>query len=638
MEIHTSERHRTDFQRSKVMNATNSRGDLNILTGLDVGFLRDNGEWVTQVESIAWDNIVSLDSLVKSTEQLVLKYSSPNEVIKKSIQKVFENVLTRYPLFFGYWKRFTAVQYQLNGLESSIEVLSRAVDAFPHSLDLWCAYLNVLMANNADRVDQIRINFEIARDFVGFQFLSHPFWDKYIEFETAQGQIDKLAAIYQAISRIPLHQYSKYYTAYKEFAQSNSSKLQIDDDIDQVFSITQQLVNSVWKFESQISQSYFNLGPLAQKELDNWDQYLNFAIDSELVSNQLTKCIFQRCLIPCRYYEHFWVRFCSWMERNDEKASCLEVYQQGVQVLPTDVRKLRQNYLSFLKESLRIGNQNLLEVYVLAMAEYSGLYPTETSFIKDFLMIIKQREFASSLSQSDQEILAQQVAFSAYLEKNVRMFLRQQEDGDERLQNLLNDSTLPIIVVELIKSSYLILKNNLQTKAYFTEFGKLPQMKFSTTFWLTHYKFLKATVDINGLEEFVTKLGTEIKIPTTIINDIVGDFKSFFLTNVGISDYEREVSGGRYKMGLDPLVDLEFKINNPLWSKQGLGALKRDNRDNGHPGLYLDKPVISNTIVECQSKDLVDKPPPLPTFRNLEKVNKAAVHKDFFSTDYLYQT
>ncbi|SCU86169.1 LAME_0D04808g1_1 [Lachancea meyersii CBS 8951] len=614
-----------------------------VLKGLEVGFLKDNNEWVKIVKGVNWEDTASLDSLIKSTEQLVLKYINPNQTIKRSIQKVFENALGRYPLLFGYWKRFTAVQYQLHGLNRSIDVLSRAVDAFPHSLELWCDYLNVLIANNPNEVDKIRINFQISKDLVGNQFFSHPFWDRYIEFEEKQARPDNLLAIYKTLSHIPLHQYSRYYTAYKSFAHENASQadLEIDteDEIDRIFATTQSLVNSVWKFESQISQSYFNLGPVPQKELDNWNNYLTFAVESELVSASLKKSIFERCLIPCQYYEHFWLRYTSWMESAGDFEGVLETYQKGISAVPLNLRKLRQKYLEFLKLSLRKNKDRTLETYFQTLDEFSRIYPQDGTFLREFVAVLKRFEFGSSLSQTDQEILRQQRSFVAYLEKNIRAFIRKAQDGDVRLQNLISNTTLPVLVIELIKATYYNMKNTTQTRALFSEFEKLPQLKFATSFWLLYYKFLKATIDLNGLESFVNRLGTEIQIPVLIINDIISDFKSFFITNVQLSAYEQEVFEGRYNAGLDPLVDLDYKVNNPLWTKEqtakGGNRLRKEKKDNGHPGLYFEKPTVSNTLIENHSKTFANNPPPLPTFKNLEKVNKSALHRDYLTTDYL---
>lgn len=607
-----------------------------IFEGLEVGFLKDNEQWVSKVKALNWDDVASLEEMVKATEQLVLKYSNPNQHIKHSIKKVFEKVLGRYPLLFGYWKRFTAVQYQLNGLQSSIDVLSQAVDAFPNSLELWCDYLSVLLANNPDQVDQIRVNFHIAKDLVGLQFLSHPFWDKFIEFESRHQQWKNVLAIYREVSKIPLHQYSKYYTAYKQLAERTDTGIRIEEDIDQVFANTQKLVNEVWTYESQIAQSFFNIGPVRQKELDNWDQYLEFVINSEHFHATLVKSTFMRCLVPCRNYEHFWLKFTKWMEENSSLEECLDVYQKGVNAISQEMRTLRQQFLDYMKLRLKDDEDKVLELYLLTLSEFSRIYQQDASFMVEFLAAVRRTSFSSDLSQTDQEILRQQTSYASYLEKNVRCYTNQTPDGDVKLQGILNDKNLSVAVVELIKVTHLNLRNVSQSRKYFKEFESLPQIRNSTAFWLLYYKILKVSVELNELERFVARLGTEIFLPTLVVNDILDDFKSFFLTNVNYPDYEHEVYKGRYTSGIDPLTDLYFKVNNPLWTKQKSTDRQRNEiKDNGHIGLYLEKPEISNTIIESHSKSFSNGPPSLPTFKNLDKANKQASFKDFLSTDYI---
>lgn len=97
--------------------------------GLDQTFLKSNNSWVECYNFVNWNDIASIDKLVKSTEALVQKYNNPNEKIKTNIYAVFEELLARYPLFYGYWKRYVAVKYQLDGLTPSIQVLDNALEA-----------------------------------------------------------------------------------------------------------------------------------------------------------------------------------------------------------------------------------------------------------------------------------------------------------------------------------------------------------------------------------------------------------------------------------------------------------------------------------------------------------------------------
>ena len=102
----------------KALSAINLSTDA--LRNLDSSFLKDNVEFVETYKGIKWDDINSLNKLISLTEQIVVKYKDPNDVIQMAIETIFVQVLQEYPLLFGYWKKFTAVQYQLHGLDLSL--------------------------------------------------------------------------------------------------------------------------------------------------------------------------------------------------------------------------------------------------------------------------------------------------------------------------------------------------------------------------------------------------------------------------------------------------------------------------------------------------------------------------------------
>jgi pre-mRNA-processing factor 39 len=53
--------------------------------------------------------------------------------------------------------------------------------------------------------------FERAAAAVGYDFLSHAFWDKYVEFEESKQYYDRVLALLERIIRIPLHQFARYF-------------------------------------------------------------------------------------------------------------------------------------------------------------------------------------------------------------------------------------------------------------------------------------------------------------------------------------------------------------------------------------------------------------------------------------------
>lgn len=624
-----------------------SKNSSSALKGLDTSFLKDNAQLVKCYQEIQWDNIGSLNALVASIEQVVVKYKDPNDAIKKAIEDIYMELLQKYPLFFGYWKRFTAVEYQLFGLEKSIATLAKAVEVFPTSLELWCDYLNVLCANSSIAVELIRTNFRIAKEMIGYQFLSHKFWDIYIEFESSHKQWRNVSSIYQELITIPLHQYAKYGAAYKTFLLSEHSTI-ADEEVDVKLHTTQQVVTAIWPFESKIKQSFFNLNPIPSEELENWDRYLDFLLNnkSELhFTKVLIKAVFERSLIPCLYYEHFWIKYANWigMENQSDIHTVVELYQRGTSALPISSKMFRAQYLTFLKRAFTKDKDFVFTIFTEATAEYMKLWPSDSFLMAEYLSLLKRFQFGSTIEQQDREILSKQTSYSKFLESTVTSYLDRNMDRNIPLHDMVNDYNLSVVVVELIKVTWLVLKNAMQTRKHFNLLSKNPLLKSSVSFWLTYYKFEKSNQNFTKLNKFINNLGTEIFLPTTIINDILADYKTFYLTNATIADYQTlsATADNRNEIPLvDPILYSQLKINNPRWipGQYRYNAdwhKTREFKENGHPGIIDEKPQVSNILIELSSKSFGNNPPSLPTFRNLEKINQPMKYDDIFNKDYL---
>ncbi|SCU88483.1 LAMI_0D10264g1_1 [Lachancea mirantina] len=607
----------------------------NALAELDIGFLRDNAAWAEAYKTMDWSKIECVDQLVKSTEQIVLKYPKPVDPIKKAISSVFEEVLLRYPLFFGYWRRYTAVEYQLNGIESSIEVLSNAVESFPSSVEIWCDYLSVLMANRSEKVDMIKINFEIARTHVGWHFLSHPFWDKYIQFETKRECWPELNEIYRAVCKIPLHQYARYYTAYKSFLEQHSELA--SHEIEDIFPRTQRLVAKVWPFESKISKPFFDLTPVTQTDLENWNNYLNSVISSDSLPKEAAEMLFERCLVPCQYHEHFWKRYAKWMNNHSDFEHIVETFKRGSKALPDHCLSFRRDFIKYLDAQLNEEDvSRKSQVLYEELIEYAAYWPRRSELVHEYINCRKRTDFTSSLDEDDQQILKQQTAYTNYLHVNINAFFAKNSEGDIQLERLLDADSISVLIVELIKMTFFTLKNNIQTRKFFNEFRREPQLKNSVAFWLIYYKVLKVTRAFEELEAFVDELGNKIFLPTLVINDILKDLQSFFLTNLNFRSYDNATSRSKYSRTIDPIIELEFKLNDPQWVKAKLNESKlNDIKESGHPGIIIERPEISNSIVELNSAFFNNCAHSLPSFRNLEKVTKPPAYVNHFKSDYL---
>ncbi|QLG74144.1 hypothetical protein HG535_0G00290 [Zygotorulaspora mrakii] len=624
-----------------------AEGSDKALYGLDPSFLKENPQLVNSYENIHWDSINSLNALVGAIEQVVIKYKNPNDRIKLAIEKMYRELLQKYPLFFGYWKRFTAVEYQLFGLQKSIDTLKKSVEAFPSSLELWCDYLNVLCTNNAVETTLIRGNFQVAKELIGYQFLSHPFWDKYIEFETKNEQSSNLKSIYEELVRIPLHQYAKYGVAYREFLRGIASQSEILD-LDATIRSTQKAVTAIWPYESKIKQNFFTLSPVSNGELTNWDSYLEFIQLNRQqynFSGEMIRAVFERCLVPCLYYEAFWIRFVKWFQREDSSViqHVIEIFQKGISVLPITSRTFRLQFLQYLKKNLRNDKSYMFSIYSQTIASYMKIWPDQSSLMAEYLSLMKRTEFGSTIEQQDKEVLSKQTAYSNFLELAVRNYLQRRVDRSIPLQDVINDSNIAVVIVELIKSAWLVLKNIMQTRKYFNFYGKSPLLRTSVSFWLTYYKFEKSQQNFTKLNKFINDLGTNIFLPTTIVNDILIDYQSFYLANSNIADYQEHfaiVENSQEIQIADPILFSQFKINDPAWVpnlyKNSLDWYKsREFKENGHPGIIDEKPLITNAILEESSKSFDNVLPPLPTFRNLEKINQAVKYDDKFEKEHI---
>lgn len=165
---------------------------------------------------------------------------------------------------------------------------------------------------------------------VGYDFLGHPFWDKYIDFvENRVSDPKKLMELMNRIVIIPMHQYARYYEKWRGLCANtkpseavNDATLQqflseikaekgeltgdalektlrekLDAQIAKVYKETQEGTNKRWVYEAEIKRSYFHIKPLDRPQLQNWNKYLDFEESAGDVAR--IRALYERCLVPC---------------------------------------------------------------------------------------------------------------------------------------------------------------------------------------------------------------------------------------------------------------------------------------------------------------------------------------------------
>lgn len=97
------------------------------------------------------DNYEAWEALVRATEALeggLSRNSSPHSVA--AMRDVYERFLARFPLFFGYWKKFADMEFSISGTERAENVYEMGVTSCHTSVDLWTNYCGFKMDTSHD--------------------------------------------------------------------------------------------------------------------------------------------------------------------------------------------------------------------------------------------------------------------------------------------------------------------------------------------------------------------------------------------------------------------------------------------------------------------------------------------------------
>ncbi|EON64921.1 hypothetical protein W97_04155 [Coniosporium apollinis CBS 100218] len=313
------------------------------------------------------DEFESWEKLVRAAESQeggLNRNSSPQAIA--SARNVYDRLLARFPLFFGYWKKYADIEFSIAGTEAAEMVYERGVASITNSVDLWTNYCAFKVETSHDS-DLIRELFERGANCVGLDFLAHPFWDKYVEFEERLEAQDRIFGILTRVIHIPMHQYARYFERYRTLAASRpiielapsdvvaqlrsaismdpmlsgrgdaelerELRTRIDNFHLEIFNRTQTETTKRWTYEQEIKRPYFHVTDLDDAQLTNWRRYLDFE-ESE-GDYQRVVFLYERCLVTAALYDEFWLRYSRWMlaqpgkeeeVRNIyQRASCLYV-------------------------------------------------------------------------------------------------------------------------------------------------------------------------------------------------------------------------------------------------------------------------------------------------------------------------
>ncbi|KAI2629841.1 pre-mRNA-processing factor 39 [Hypoxylon sp. NC1633] len=300
------------------------------------------------------DNFDSWEKLIHACEAQeggLNRNSSPQALA--TLRDVYDRFLLKFPLLFGYWKKYADLEFNISGPESAEMIYERGCASITTCVDLWASYCSFKM-ETTHTPHLVRELFERAATCVGLDFLAHPFWDKYIEYEERQEAQDKIFAILQRVIHIPMHQYARYFERFRQLAHSRPidelvptdthtrfraeveaesaayggvprTELEIERDIRaridtlfyETFSKTQEETTKRWTYESEVKRPYFHVTELENSQMANWRKYLDFEEGEHDFAR--TTFLYERCVVTCALYDEFWLRYARWMSAQPGK-------------------------------------------------------------------------------------------------------------------------------------------------------------------------------------------------------------------------------------------------------------------------------------------------------------------------------
>ncbi|KAJ1268167.1 hypothetical protein BS78_07G116000 [Paspalum vaginatum] len=275
------------------------------------------------------------------------------------ISLVYHSFLLKFPLCYGYWIKYAAHKARLCTKRDVVDVYEQAVQAVPHSVDLWVSYCGFGICAYEEPA-HIRSLFDRALSLVGKDYLCYHLWDKYIEFESSQKQLVQLATIYINTLKFPTKKLHMYYESFRKFvtlleqevttcvAERLSKKIHSSEMIDaedseldistiiadlfyrkgghlslgalkhyisageRLYRRSSKIYKEICCFEASIKRPFFHVKPLDDDQLENWHQYLDF-VEKNGDFDWAVK-LYERCLIPCANYSEFWIRYSEYVD------------------------------------------------------------------------------------------------------------------------------------------------------------------------------------------------------------------------------------------------------------------------------------------------------------------------------------
>lgn len=555
------------------------------------------------IDKVISDNI-SQDDTTKTTL---------SDEVKTKIHNTYKTLLTRFPYLEEIWKKWLVVEYKMDGLEASIEILRMAVESFPHSVSLWTDYLTALKSTQCADSEQFRLTYTEALRYNAYNFVSHPIWDKAIEFETeTQPNSKEVLSLYLKVANIPLYQYAQYYSQFSEINKNfdiheliDEAKLNdyvekfgklktedlsliekhqiIDDYFATIFASTQAKVSSNWEYEQLLLHQDFSFDRKGiEEERTTWVEYIDreiliYQVDNDENRFALICSLFERALIPNCFDEDLWLKYIKFIDGlgiPDEKKCELEreIYiRANAKFIPLNQCKVRKLYAYFLLK------QNDIDSAVEYLFDWMKLLSgTSKQYFKSpYLEMTREIiHIWKMLLDKEKFLEAMELLLDNYFDKrNEEKRMKSENKEASRkcgacqlldallylFAKFLNEDSIPIIVDQCLEV-YKCQGNSVKIRTLFNKYHREPSLVKSPSFWKFIFKY-EGIVENNlsNLKLIYNFIRVESQLPKPIIDMFVDWY--YDIASANIREY-LVINNGRSD---DSMIFKDLEMSNSLY-------------------------------------------------------------------------
>ena len=273
-------------------------------------------------------------------------------------------------------------------------------------------------------VNVARDVFERAVEAVGIDFSAQEIWAKYIDFEIANGDFQKVIRLFTKALSIPMNGLEGVWNKYRIFVQGRpledvltsdeltahrakaaavsasagsdaAKRLEVEtinaviDKHELIYKKTLAQIEKRASYEKlALSRSYFHVMPVSPSLLSNWRSYLRWEEREEekeeeesrqQQQQQCQKCgclsrtrqLYERCLIACCAYQEFWFMYVDYLQRHGDTDAVTRVFERASSVYFKNTPSFFIKYALFEEANGRLDSSD--GIYNALLARAPGL-------------------------------------------------------------------------------------------------------------------------------------------------------------------------------------------------------------------------------------------------------------------------